>query len=247
MDRVVFVVGNAGKQLLRAQAVNSHNLANANTTGFQAEMAKFSTRTITGSGFESRAFAVAESNSASFAKGEIQSTGRTLDVAVNGDGWLAVQAPDGSEAYTRAGNLHVNINGQLLTHSDHPVLGDSGPIVVPQNQKLEIGSDGTISVRALGQQPNTLADVGRIKLVSPSPEDLEKGPDGLLRMRNDKGAPDASTDVKLISGALEGSNVNSVAAMVDMISLARLFDVSVKIMSTAKEMDERTTQIMNMS
>ncbi len=246
MDRVVFVAGNAGKQLLRTQAVNANNLANASTNGFQAEMAKFSSRVITGAGFQSRTFAVAENNSASFAKGDIQTTGRTLDVAVNGDGWLAVQAPDGSEAYTRAGNLHVNINGQLLTRSEYPVLGDAGPIVIPQNQKLEISSDGTISVRPLGQQPNTLSEVGRIKIVSPDKEDLEKGPDGLLRMREGKHAPDASTDVSLISGALEGSNVNSVEAMVNMISLARLFDVSVKIMSTAKEMDERTTQIMKM-
>jgi len=245
MDRVVFVVGNAGKQLLRTQAVHSNNLANANTIGFQAEMAKFSSRDVTGSGFQSRAFAVAENNSSSFAKGEIQSTGRTLDVAVNGNGWLAVQAPDGSEAYTRAGNLHVNINGQLLTRSEYPVLGDSGPIVIPENQKLEIGSDGTISVRPLGQQPNTLSEVGRIKIVSPPPEELEKGPDGLLRMRDGSDAP-ASAEVSLVSGALEGSNVNSVEEMVNMISLARLFDVTVKIMSTAKEMDERTTQIMNM-
>ena len=245
MDRVVFVVGNAGKQLLRAQAVNSNNLANANTTGFQAEMAKFSSRVVNGAGFQSRVFAVAEDNSSSFAKGEIQTTGRTLDVAVNGDGWLAVQAPDGSEAYTRAGNLHVNINGQLMTRSEYPVLGDSGPIVIPENQKLEIGTDGTISVRPLGQQPNTLSQVGRIKIVSPAAEELKKGPDGLLRMRDGSEAP-ASTDVSLISGALESSNVNGVEAMVNMISLARLFDVSVKIMSTAKEMDERTTQLMNM-
>ena len=245
MDRVVFVIGNAGKQLMQAQAVNANNLANATTNGFQAEMAKFSSRAVSGAGFQSRVFAVAENNSASFAKGEIQRTGRTLDVAVNGNGWIAVQAPDGNEAYTRAGNLHVNINGQLLTRSDYPVLGDSGPIVIPDNQKLEIGSDGTISVRPLGQQPNTLAEVGRIKIVSPDKEELEKGPDGLLRMRDGSDA-EASTDVSLISGALEGSNVNGVEAMVNMIGLARMFDVSVKIMSTAKEMDERTTQIMNM-
>ena len=246
MDRVVFISGNAGKQLLRAQAVNANNLANANTMGFQAEMARFSSRTINGAGFQSRAFSVAENNSASFEKGEIQSTGRTLDVAVNGDGWIAVQAPDGSEAYTRAGNLHVNLNGQLMTRSEYPVLGDSGPIVIPENQKLEIGIDGTISVRPLGQQPNTMAQVGRIKIVSPAAEELAKGPDGLLRMRDGSEAP-ASSEVTLISGALESSNVNGVEAMVNMISLARQFDLSVKIMSTAKEMDERTTQLMNMS
>jgi flagellar basal-body rod protein FlgF len=247
MDRVLFVIGNAGRQLLRTQAVNAHNLANANTTGFQADLVNFSRQVISGPGFQSRAYAVAENNGTSFAKGEIQSTGRTLDVAVNGNGWLAVQAPDGSEAYTRAGNLHININGQLMTHSNHPVLGDSGPILIPENQSLEIASDGTISVQALGQQPNTLAEVGRIKLVSPPVEQLEKGPDGLLRIRDGAQPPAASLEVTLVSGALENSNVNGVEAMVNMISLARQFDISVKIMSTAKEMDERTTQIMNMS
>ena len=246
MDRVLFVIGNAGKQLMRAQAVNSHNLANANTTGFQADMATFTPRIVKGAGFESRAFSVAGDNSTSFEKGEMERTGRTLDVAVNGNGWLAVQAPDGGEGYTRAGNLHVNINGQLMTRSGNPVLGDSGPIVIPENQKLEIGSDGTISVRPLGQQPNTLSEVGRIKLVSPPAEELKKGADGLLRMRDGSDAQ-ASSDVTLVSGALESSNVNGVEAMVNMISLARQFEISVKIMSTAKEMDERTTQIMNMS
>jgi len=132
-----------------------------------------------------------------------------------------------------------------LTRSNYPVLGNSGPVVVPENQKLEIGVDGTISVRPLGQQPNTLSEVDRIKLVSPLAEELKKGPDGLLRMRTGAEAP-ASTDVTLISGALESSNVNGVEAMVNMIGLARQFEISVKIMSTAKEMDERTTQIMSM-
>ena len=170
---------------------------------------------------------------------------RTLDVAVNGDGWLAVQAVDGSEAYTRAGNLRVNINGQLLTGAGHPVMGESGPIVIPEFEKLEIGRDGTISVRPIGQQPSTLAEVGRIKLVAPEPTELVKGEDGLLRMRTGAAAA-ASTDVTLLGGALELSNVNSVEALVDMIGLARQFEMSVKIMQTAKEMDEKTAQLMSL-
>jgi flagellar basal-body rod protein FlgF len=245
MDRVLFVIGNTGKQLMHAQAVNSHNLANANTIGFQADLINYQTQLVTGAGHDSRAFATARDEGTSFDKGDIQSTGRTLDVAVNGDGWISVQAPDGSEAYTRAGNLRVNINGQLLTGAGHPVLGEAGPIVIPEYEKLEIGLDGTISVRPIGQQANTLAEVGRIKLVSPEHERLVKGADGLLRTR-DQLPVDASTDATLISGALEGSNVNGVEALVDMIGLARQFEISVKIMSTAKEMDERTAQLMNL-
>jgi len=245
MDRVVFVAANAAKQLLRSQSVNSNNLANANTVGFQADLANFRAQMIHGSGFDSRAFTVTESAGVSGKKGQIQTTGRMLDVAVSGEGWLAVQAPDGSEAYTRAGSLSVNINGQLVTSAGHPVLGTGGPVVIPEYEGLEIGSDGTVSIRAIGQQPATLAEVSRIKMVSPRSGDLLKGEDGLLRMRDGTTAP-ASTDVTLISGALENSNVNGMDAMVDMIALARQYEMSVKIMSTAKEMDEKATQLMNL-
>jgi len=245
MDRVVFVMASGAKQLMNAQAVNAHNLANVNTVGFQADLANFRAQLLDGPGYESRAYALGEDAGARFDKGSIQSTGRTLDVAVNGDGWIAVQAPDGSEAYTRAGNLRVNINGQLLTGAGHPVMGETGPIVIPEFEKLEIGSDGTISIRPVGQQPNTLAEVGRIKLVSPRPDELVKGQDGLLRTRNGIEAP-ATTDVTLLSGALESSNVNSVEALVDMIGLARQFEMSVTIMQTAKEMDEQTSQLMEL-
>ena len=137
MDRVLFVVANGGKQIMHAQTLNAHNLANANTVGFQQDLANFSSQMIDGAGFDSRAFSTAEDAGVSFDKGDMQRTGRTLDVAVNGNGWLAVQSPDGSEAYTRAGNLKVNINGQLVTGANHPVLGDSGPIVVPEHEKID--------------------------------------------------------------------------------------------------------------
>jgi flagellar basal-body rod protein FlgF len=245
MDRVVFVMASGAKQLMRAQSVNANNLANVNTIGFQADLANFRAQLLDGPGPESRAYALGEDAGARFEKGAIQPTGRTLDVAVNGNGWLAVQAVDGSEAYTRAGNLRVNINGQLLTGAGHPVMGESGPIVIPEFEKLEIGRDGTISVRPIGQQPSTLAEVGRIKLVAPEPTELVKGEDGLLRTRTGVAAA-AATEVTLLSGALESSNVNSVEALVDMIGLARQFEMSVKIMQTAKEMDEQTAQLMSL-
>jgi len=245
MDRVLYVVANGGKQLMHAQALNSHNLANANTVGFQQDLANYRTQLVVGPGLNTRAFATAEGIGVTFDKGTIQTTGRPLDVAVNGDGWIAVQGPDGQEAYTRAGNLHVNINGQLMTGADHPVLGESGPIIVPEYEHLDIGTDGTVSIRPIGQQPNTLSTIGRIKLVSPDHATLVKGPDGLLRTRDDS-AVDPSTDVTLIGGALESSNVNSIEAMVNMISLARQFEVQVKVMKTAEDNDASTTRIMNL-
>ncbi|HHJ12819.1 MAG TPA: flagellar basal-body rod protein FlgF [Gammaproteobacteria bacterium] len=245
MDRVLFVASSGAKQLLRAQAVTANNLANANTTGFQADLANFITEVVHGPGYQTRAYATAEAGMVSIEKGSLQTTGRALDVAVNGDGWIAVQAPDGSEAYTRAGNLRVNINGQLTTATGHPVLGAGGPIVVPEFEQLEIGSDGTVSVKPIGQLPSTLAEVGRIKLVSPNPERLFKGADGLLRMRDGSQA-DAAIDVTLLSGVLENSNVSSVEAMVNMIAYARQYEVNTKIMSTAKEMDEKTNELLRM-
>jgi flagellar basal-body rod protein FlgF len=245
MDRVLFVVANGGKQLMHAQTLNAHNLANANTVGFQQDLANSRSQLISGSGLDSRAFATTEDAGVTFDKGQMQSTGRPLDVAVNGDGWIAVQSPDGSEAYTRAGNLKININGQLVTGANHPVLGDSGPIVVPEHEKVEIGIDGTVSVRPIGQQPNTLAEVGRIKIVSPEHDNIVKGGDGLLRTK-DGSAAEPATEVTLVSGVLESSNVNTIEAMVNMISLARQFEVQVKIMQTAEQMDEHTTKIMNL-
>lgn len=245
MDRVLYVMASGAKQIMHAQTVNSNNLANANTTGFQADLANFDARLLNGPGIESRTYSVAENSGVSFEKGSIQSTGRSLDIAVNGDGWLAVQAPDGSEAYTRAGDLRVNINGQLLTGAGHPVLGDGGPLVIPEYEKLEIGGDGTVSVRPIGQNPNVLAEVGRIKLVSPDFDSLKKGEDGLLRMRDGSDA-DASNTVTLISGVLESSNVNSVEALVNMIDYSRQFEAAVKLMDTAKTMDEQSTRLMNL-
>jgi flagellar basal-body rod protein FlgF len=245
MDRVLFVIANAGKQLMHAQALNTHNLANASTVGFQQDLANFRAQLISGPGYASRAYATAESAGLSFDKGEIQSTGRPLDVAVSGDGLIVVQAADGSEAFTRAGNLKVNINGQLLTGADHPVLGENGPIVIPEYEHLEIGADGTISVRPIGQQPGTLAEVGRIRLVSADHRNLEKGSDGLIRTKDQTVAQPAA-DAQLISGALESSNVNAVEAMVNMISLARQFEVSVKIMETAQTMDEQGARILDL-
>lgn len=245
MDRVLFVMSSGAKQIMHAQTVNSNNLANANTAGFQADLANFDDQLLTGTGVDSRTYSVAENAGVSFDKGSIISTGRDLDIAVNGDGWIAVQAPDGSEAYTRAGNLRVNINGQLLTSAGHPVIGDTGPLVVPEFEKLDIGADGTVNVRPIGQQPTVLAEVGRIKLVAPDAMELVKGEDGLLRTRDGVEA-EASSEVSLISGVLESSNVNAVEALVNMIDYSRQFEMAIKLMDTAKTMDEQSTGLMDL-
>ena len=174
-------------------------------------------------------------------------TGRDLDVAIRGEGWIAVQGADGTEAYTRAGDLLVTPAGLLTNTAGHPIIGNSGgPITLPPHQKMEIGADGTISIIPLGQEANTLAVVDRIKLVKPDNNQLEKSIDGLFRQKEGLAIP-PNASVRLVSGTLESSNVNAVESMVKTIELARKFELQVKIMEQAKSMDEQSSTIMKLS
>ena len=181
-----------------------------------------------------------------FTKGSIVSTGRELDMAINGEGWFAVQAADGSEAYSRAGDLRLDNLGRLTNGAGQIILGNGGPISIPAHAKLEIGADGTISIQPLGQPVNTLATIDRIKLVNPSNDQLEKGDDGLMRLRNGKRAI-ADASVSVVSGSIETSNVNTVGAMVRMIELARQYETYIKLMQSAEENDRASAEIMKMS
>ena len=245
MDKMLYVAASGARQIMQAQAVNANNLANASTTGFQADLAAARSYQLQGAGHPSRVYVDAQAGGTDFTKGSIHTTGRDLDVAVDGQGWIAVQAPDGSEAYTRAGNLRISPTGMLETGNGLPVMGDGGPMLIPDAQKLEIAPDGTVSVLPVGQQATTMAVLGRIKLVSPDPTQLQKDQNGLLRM-TDGGEADASNEVRLVSRALETSNVNMVDAMTTMISLSRQFEAQVKLMETAKQNDGASAQLMRM-
>ena len=246
MDRMLRLAMSGAKQTLQAQGAVSHNLANVSTAGFRADLEQFRAMPVYGPGHPSRVYALQERPGIDLAPGPVQSTGRELDIAVDHDGgYIAVQAPDGAEAYTRAGDLRISANGLLTTGAGHPVLGNGGPIAVPPSEKLEIGQDGTVSIRPLGQDANALAVVDRIKLVLPDPARLEKGDDGLLRSRD--GAPlEPDAAVQVSSGALEGSNVNPVGAMVEMIELSRRYEMQVKLMNTAREDDAAAVQMMRL-
>lgn len=246
MDRMLYLAMSAAKQTMNAQAVATNNLANAATTGFKADFEAQRAMQVYGPGHPARVYAMTERPGTDFAPGSIETTGNDLDIAVNGNGFIAVLAPDGTEAYTRAGDLRVGVNGQLTTGAGHPVLGNGGPIAVPQSQSLMIGVDGTISIRPLGQEANTLAQVDRIKLVDPDVSQMVKGEDGLLRLADGSNAP-ADAAVRVASGALEGSNVNSVNAMVDIITHARHYEMAVKAMSTAQQMDAAGARLLNLN
>ncbi len=243
MDRMLYVAMSGAKETLLAQATNSHNLANANTTGFLADLQQFRSMPVFGDGYPTRVYAMSERPDIDFKSGSIIQTGRELDVALNGKGWIAVQAADGSEAYTRRGDLKLDANGQLMTGNGLPVIGNGGPIAIPPAEKIDIAPDGTISIRPLGQAVNELATVDQIKLINPDNADMEKGDDGLMRLKEGADTePDSS--LQLVSGALESSNVNVVDSMVDMIELSRRFEIQVKMMKTAEQMEEGSTSIL---
>lgn len=245
MDRFLYVAMSGAKETMRAQAVNNHNLANVSTTGFRADLAAFQSRAVVGSGYDSRAYATNATTGWDSSTGAMQNTGRDLDVAVNGQGWIAVQGSDGTEAYTRAGDLRVDPSGLLTNGAGHPVLGDSGPISVPPNSSLSIGGDGSISIVPLGQGPETTATVGRIKLVNPPAASLVRGEDGLFRSADGNVAP-ADATVTLMGGTIESSNVNVADAMVNMIELSRHYELQVKAMRTAEDNAASSAQLLKL-
>jgi flagellar basal-body rod protein FlgF len=246
MDRFLYVSMSGAKETMRAQTANNHNLANASTTGFRADLSAFQTRAVTGAGFASRAYATNATTGWDQNTGSALATGRPLDVALQGPGWIAVQTRDGVEGYTRAGDLRVDANGMLMTGAGHPVMSGDGPMTVPDFQSISIAVDGTVSIVPLGQSADTVADVGRLKLVNPDPKMLARGEDGIFRMR-DNSPVEADVNVRVTSGALESSNVNAAAAMVNMIELSRHFEMQVKAMRTAEDNAAASAQLLRMT
>ncbi len=241
MDRMIYQAMTGAKHTLGQQAVVSHNLANVSTHGFRAETSVFRAVPILGEGAPTRAFVVDSTPGADFTPGAIQHTGRDLDIAVQGRGWIAVQAPDGSEAYTRAGSLQTDANGVLQTRTGHTVLGDGGPISIPGNTIVSIAGDGTVSTVQAGTKPGASSAVGRIKLVNPPDASLVRGDDGLFRA---SGNVPADATVRILSGALEASNVNVVDSMVNMIALARQFDMQMKALQHAEANARQAAQLL---
>jgi flagellar basal-body rod protein FlgF len=246
MDRLLYVAMTGAKQLMQAQTLVAHNIANVATNGFRADLARFEARPVEGPGYASRVNTVASGLGFDHTQGALQPTGGALDVAIEGRGFIAVLAADGQEAYTRGGTLNVNSLGLLETQRGELVLGDNGPVAVPPHVEITVGHDGTVSIVPQGQGPETLAQVGRIKLVNPAPETLEKRPDGLVRLR-DGASAESDAGVQLVSGFIESSNVNAADAMVSMIEYARQFEVAVRMMRIADDNASRAASIVRLS
>ncbi|HBR99175.1 MAG TPA: flagellar biosynthesis protein FlgF, partial [Gammaproteobacteria bacterium] len=222
-----------------------HNLANLNTTGFKADLDALQSEPVYGPGHPGRVYVQNLGAGADFTGGQIIHTGRELDIAVQGDGFIAIQDRDGSEGYTRAGDLRVNPNGILENGAGYPIMGNGGPIALPPFEKLEIGSDGTVSIQPVGQDANTLAVVDRIKLVNPPTNELKKNDNGIFHGANGPYEPDATIGV--VNGSIEASNVNAIDAMVKMIELSRQYEMQVKMMKTAQDNDAAAVKLMRVS
>ncbi|WP_300451254.1 flagellar basal-body rod protein FlgF [Accumulibacter sp.] len=248
MDRLIYTAMSGAKQSFLQQAGVAQNLANAATIGYRAMEHRFRAVPVLGPGAPTRAFAVDASVANVYEQGPLLTTGRPLDIAIQGQGWIAVQGADGREAYTRAGNLKTDANGVLQTSAGFNVLGEGGPISLPPDNNIALAPDGTVSAipRVGAGAINNTNVVGRIKLVNPPESELVRGDDGLFRTAS--GVP-AETDetVKVVTEALEGSNVNSVDAMVRMISLARQFEMQIKMLQTADSNARAATQLLSMN
>jgi len=245
MDRLIYTAMTGALHTLNQQATVSQNLSNASTTGYRAETNAFRAVPIFGDGLPTRAFVVDSTTGSDFTPGPIQQTGRNLDVAVQGSGWIAVQLENGEEAYTRQGNLQISASGILQTQGGLNVKGDAGLITAPPDNRITIAKDGTVSAVPITPLPNTVIIIDRVKLVDPPAEQLVKGGDGLFRLR-EGGEANADAKVFLTSGALEGSNVNLVHEMVSMIALARQFDMQMKILESAEHNAQQASEIMVM-
>lgn len=250
MDRLIYTAMTGATQSLDQQAIVANNLANASTTGFRAQLANYRAVPMNfGDGgtvdpTTTRTYVVSSTPGADFAPGPLTRTGNPLDVAIQGQGWLSVQLPDGSEAYTRGGNLHVDQNGQLVTATNMRVVGNGGPISVPPNAQITIGKDGTVSALMPGDPPTAVAIVDQMKLVNPDPASLTRGSDGLFRTADGNPA-DADPAVVVAPDSLEGSNVNPVTAMVSMIDNARAFQLQSKMIETADQNEQSANQLLN--
>jgi flagellar basal-body rod protein FlgF len=242
MDRVIYTSMTGAKHLLHRQETLAQNLANANTTGYRADVVALRAVPARGQEAGTRVFTVETTIGWDFAPGPMTATGRNLDVAIQGPGWLAVQTPDGAEAYTRAGSLQIGADGTLTLPNGLPVQGDGGPIAIPADAHVQIAPDGTVSVKTAGQVAVTT--VGRLKLVNPPQEELIKGGDGLFRLRSGEAA-EADPNVRLAAGTLEGSNVNVVEAMIGMIAAARQFELQMKLLASAEQNEQKANTVLS--
>jgi len=247
MDKGLYVAMTGARASLQAQGTVSHNLANVDTRGFKAALAATESFRIQGQGLPSRVASVLSDAGFDSRPGSQIVTGRNLDVSMAANRWLTVQAADGSQAFTRNGELAITANGMLVTSSGQAVLDEAGnPMAVPPAQSVDIGSDGTVSVIPQGEGPQAMAMVGRLRIVDAGPGQLTRGPDGLMRATDPLLPPAIAVGESLTVGTLEGSNVNAATALVQMIQLQRQFEMQVKVIRSGDDMAQSSNSLLRL-
>lgn len=246
MDRLIYTAVSGMSDSMVRERVIASNMANTSTIGFKAEKLYTTPVTLKGPALEARAMAEGEVKSADMSAGNITQTGRKLDIALLGDAMMAVQSADGTESYTRRGDLTVSPTGVLENGDGRPVIGNGGPITVPLDAQITIGPDGMVLVANL-ENPNLPPQpTDRIKLASPSGTTIAKGLDGLFRVVGGGVLP-ADENARTIPGSLEQSNVNPSEVLTQMIQAQRLYDIRTKLIATAKEVDQSGTSLLRIS
>lgn len=246
MDRLIYTAMTGAKHIMEQQANTANNLANVTTTGFRAQIDAFRAIPVVSESLPTRTYVVDSSVGTDFHQGPLQHTGRALDAAIEGPGWLTVQLPDGSEAYTRKGNLKTNENGLLQTADGLSVMGDAGPLSIPPDVDVAIGRDGTLSTTERAGKPGQASVIGRMKLVNPDPAAMLRGDDGLFHLTG-AAAAEADPAVRVTGGSLEGSNVNAVEAMVNMINLGRQFELQMNLLKNAESNASKADQLLSLN
>lgn len=244
MDKLLYIAMSGAKQNMQALSINANNLANAKTTGFKADLAQARSMQAFGEGQPTRVFSMTERASQNFDSGALLTTGRDLDIAIEGQGWFSVQDASGEQAYTRNGHLRLTADGALETNSGELLIGDNGPIYIPLPvNNIQINRDGVIMVQPEGAPASEQEEVARLKLVNPDVRLLEKGQDGLFR-RKDGEQEQVDIKVKVLGGTLESSNSNPLSDMTEMIALQRQFEMQLKMMKTAEEIDASSSALL---
>lgn len=247
MDRAVYIAMTGAKNNMYSQASHSNNLANTGTYGFKSDFEQARAISVWGDHHPSRAFALTERPASDFADGSLIETGNELDTAIAGGGFFAVMDATGQEAYTRRGDFSVTPLGELINGSGQQVMGEGGPIVLPEYEKLEIGSDGVISIRPAGAGPDQLVVVDTLKLVNPDLQNFEKGEDGLFRPTGGEAVLPVDETLSVVSGFVEGSNVNAVTELTNLLAISHQYETQVKMMKTADDMSQAASRILQLS
>jgi flagellar basal-body rod protein FlgF len=245
MDRIAHTSLSALRAAMARQTATANNLANAGTVGFRAEMSASQTQFLQAGGQVFGARTTSEVVSADMTAGTVTQTGRALDIAMAGDALLAVQAPNGEEAYTRRGDLQISDTGVVTNGDGTPVLGEGGPLTLPPADSVRIDENGGVWIVPQGGDPGAETQVDRLKLVSPQGSNVVKGVDGLFRVRGG-GALPADPDARLITGSLEGSNVNVTQTLIDMIEASRAWDQQLNLIQSARDMDTSAADLMRL-